>query len=281
MSVHKVILMSLTKNKYGYTPRIEELQMLAASVVNSPLYDNHESFKDPIGKITEAELIYDEELKTLVVDGEVEIFEDERSQKALLEKINGGGFSPSYVDGGFLVDESDGTINPPIEFYFDAYKTNEIELYLQTKILSKEFNIPILCNRFRRHFLTETAAFIGLTIGSYFIRKILEDIKLYEKMKSFITDLVGKNKRKEFRLEIIASEEIQSDLKRLQFTLLGEDDEIKSELDYLKEQKVIELELEKFGNEYSSVNRISYTVEKADEIIISNKEVKKIKKGAI
>lgn len=281
MSTYKVILMSLTKNKYGYTPRIEELQMLANSVQNQPLYDNHESFREPIGRILKADVVYDNNLKTLVVDGEVEVFSDERSQKAILEKIKTGGFSPSYIDGGFLVDESDGSINLPFDFLFDAYKTNEIELYLATKKLSKYLNNPIHCLRFRRHFLTETAVFVGLTISSYFIWKILDDIKLYEKLKSYIIEFVGKNKKKEFRLEIIAPEEIQTDIKRLQYTLLGEDEEIKSELDYLKNKKVIELELEKFGNEYSSINKVCYIVEKKDEIVISNREIKRIKKNAI
>lgn len=257
----KAILMSQAKNRYGYTPRIEELSTVAKQSPGTFLFRNHQTHESPMGRVLEARILFDEKLGCLVVEGVLEIYED----KLGAEEMNGVNLSQAYTDGGFFVDESDGRFLPPMELTFDAYNTDETELYLRMKEISKELNIGIVARRMRRHEFTSTA-FLFTAIGSYFLKKVLDDTGLYEKLKKLL--LGGSKNTNEVMIDVVSEHESRNEKHRLRIRIKGKDvNDINIKIDstFKNEQKFLFDELEKFKNEYKDKEMVGYDVDLLDD----------------
>ncbi|MEA4822139.1 MAG: hypothetical protein VB122_07960 [Erysipelotrichales bacterium] len=256
------ILMTNGENVYGHKTKIEELIVVAEQSKGKPLYSHHEPWKKNIGKIIDTRIIYRDDLDCLAVEADIEIDNSENGDE-IIHLLKSGGFSSTYSDGGFEVDKSDGMVMPHLEIYFDAYRTNETKLYLEATELSKLFNIGIRCIRVRRHAAGTVLAFVGATIGSYFLNKVLEDINVYGKFKKF---LIGTSKSsesgKEVNLNIIASTETRIKQNRISYHVIGQDSDIDDALDYLKENNIIQMELESFTSKSKDINHLYYEVKK-------------------
>ncbi|MDO7787864.1 hypothetical protein P6N53_11595, partial [Desulforamulus aquiferis] len=180
--------MTTQENTYGYSAKIEELIIVAENSKGKPLFKDHDITKEPIGVVSDTEIVYESELDCLSVMAIIELKQD-NNETEIRQYIEDGGFSATYSDGGFSINESDGTNLPPMEILFDAYRTNEIKLYLDSKEMSKLLNIPIYCTRIRRHAGFEVLTFFAVSLGSYLINKILDDIGLYERFKEYLLNV--------------------------------------------------------------------------------------------
>lgn len=276
MLVVKGNLMTSGENGYGYKPRIEELILNADKAKGQSIFKEHKKYEKPLGKITETEIVYDEKIAQLVVQGTIEVY-DESAKEYVLKLVESGGFSSTYADNGFLVKESNCKYFQPIEVCFDAYRTDEIKLFLEMRELSKELESAIYCRRIRRHAIGGVLAFIGLTIGAHIIGKIFDDIGLYDKFKKkFIKMSRGSDIGKEAMIEVISPKENKDITRRLVINIEGNDVEIEEIMDHLRENEYIKIELEKFNNEYDQYKKVVIKANKSGDIQITKISVEKI-----
>lgn len=147
-----------------------------------------------------------------------------------------------------------------LDIYFDAYRTNETELYLKTKELSSDLNIGINCIRTRRHaFGISVLTFIGAAIGAYFIEKVLDDIKLYEKFKNYLVRVSGiSEKGKETKLSIIPPRTAEhKQILEIVITAHSDDDMLKI-IDELRNCDLLKTEIPKFKSDYINYSLVQY-----------------------
>ena len=181
----RAVLGTSNVNRYGYKPRIEDLISIAENSKGKTLSFEHNPDNPPVGNILDTEIEYIAKDNVLQVTAIIEL-KEEYSTSEFLETIGKGGFSPSYLDGGFSIDASDGTYANPLRIIFDAYRTDEVKLYVKIRELSKTLNIPIVCHRARKHAFVQILTGVGIIIGAYFLEKVFDDIKLYEKIKELL-----------------------------------------------------------------------------------------------
>ena len=252
---YKIRIMTTLENEYGYTPFIEELQMVARGCLGNFLYKNHDPSKEPTGRIVNTEIVYDKELECLAVVGIVEVF------NADPESFEKRGFSGAYSYGGFEVDESDGTDPEVLIIDFDAYNTNEIQLYLNAKSLSKELNKIVLCRRTRRHDFGIIPTTIMVTIGAYFINKILDDIELYEKFKKFILNVSKENDAgQEIRLDVCIPAKEKEFNQNIKLHFSGSNDELEKITDHQVVKDLLRTEEGKLEGEHSNLRNVTYSL---------------------
>ena len=255
-------------NLYGHQTKVEELIIVAKQSKYRYLFRQHEPWKSPIGIITDTKVEYLEDKNCLAVTAEIQI-NDGKDKEAVLEMLEKGGFSSTYSDGGFIEDESDGTIIPGIEIYFDAYRTDETKLYLEALELSKVLNINIQCTRIRRHAFGQILAFVGTTIGGYFLVKILDDVGIYSKFKEF---LIGASKSsekgKETNIRVIAPTETRMNENRISYHITGQDDDVEAALDYLRDNKLIHQDIDSFKSQNKNIQYLFYDVKRENGKIV-------------
>lgn len=264
----KGILMTNETNLYGHQTKVEELIIVAKQSKDRYLFRQHEPWKSPIGIITDTKIEYLEDKNCLAVTAEIQI-NDGKDKEVVLEMLEKGGFSSTYSDGGFIVDESDGAIVPGVEVYFDAYRTDETKLYLEALELSKVLNTRIQCIRIRRHAISQVLAFVGTTIGGYFLVKILDDIDIYTKFKQF---LIGTSKSsekgKETNINVIAPTETRIIKNRISYHITGQDNDIEAALDYLRDNKFIHHDIDSFKSQNRNTQHLYYDVKRENGKII-------------
>lgn len=267
----KGTLITNQKNLYGYETKVEDLIVTAEQSKGMPLYSHHEPWKKSIGIIVDTKIVYRDDLDCLAVEADIEIHDSENVEE-VINLLKTGGFSGTYSDGGFVVDESDGKCLPHLIIYFDAYRTNETKLYLEAIELSKSLNIGVECARVRRHGAGAVLAFVGTTIGAYFLGKILDDMKAYDSFKKFLINTSKSSESgKEVNINVIAPSDTKDNCNRMSYHIIGQDDDINSAFDYIKENRVIQREVDSFTNTNKDKSQVYYEVKRENGQIVVKK----------